>query len=80
MSEAIAITGEANIAAFQLLRVRRGLKLEIETTMKLSRAGSIMQLAAHYCGSTKRTKRGVYADYDAWMVSMGFDSVPLRQA
>lgn len=66
------------IAAFQLLRVRRALKLEVETGMSMSR-GSVMKLAAQYCGSTKRTKKAVYADYDAWMVEHGFDSVPLRE-
>jgi hypothetical protein len=38
----------------------------------------MMQLAASYCGSPKRTKKGVYKDYDAWMVKSGFESVPLK--
>lgn len=74
----IVLTGPEQTAAFQLLRVRRGLKLEIETGMKLSSGGSVMKLAKQYCGSIRQTKRNVYADYDAWMVAQGFDSVPLK--
>lgn len=66
------------IAAFQALRVRRALKLDAEHGIG-QRGGSIMKLAASYCGSSKRTKKGVYRDYDAWMVAAGFDSVPLKE-
>lgn len=72
-----ALTTPAELNAFQLLRIRRALKLEIETGMKFS-GGSIMNVAKEYCGSSRQTKRNVYADYDAWMVEQGFDSVELK--
>jgi hypothetical protein len=75
----ITLTGPAQTNAFRLLSVRRGLKLEIETGMKLSSKGSVMNVAREICGSSKRTKRAVFADYDAWMVAQGFDSVSLRK-
>lgn len=78
MSADIVLTGPAQTNAFRLLSIRRGLKLEAETGMKLSSKGSVMNVAKDACGSPKRTKRGVYADYDKWMVSLGFDSVPLK--
>jgi hypothetical protein len=60
------ITGE-DVTLFHHLRIASGLGLEINTGMKLSSGGSIMQVAAKKCGSTKRTKKGVLADYVAWM-------------
>lgn len=76
-STTIALSGPEQVAAFQLLRVRAGLALEIKTGMKMSRHGSVMNLAASYCGSTKRTKAAVYKEYDAYLVSLGFESKPL---
>ena len=60
------ITGE-HIEVFQLLRVAHALAMEINTGMKMSSAGSVMQLAASYCGSAKRTKKAVLRDYAAWL-------------
>lgn len=75
-NETIILTGPDQTKAFQLLRVRSALKIECVTTMRMSR-GSIMNLAAEYCGSKKRTKRGVYADYNAYLVGLGFEDKPL---
>jgi len=74
------VTGEADIQVYRLLAIRRGLKLEIETGMKMSRGVSMMKLAKATCQSSKNTKRGVYADYDAFLVSSfpTLDSAPLR--
>jgi hypothetical protein len=60
------ITG-ADIHLFNHMRIAAGLGLEINTGMKLSARGSIMQVAAKVCGSSKRTKKGVLKDYVAWM-------------
>lgn len=73
----IVLTGPEQTMAFQYLRVRAALALEIKTGMVMSRGGSIMKLAASYCGSTKRTKRAVYADYNEWLVLGGFEDKPL---
>lgn len=60
------ITGE-HVKMFQHLRIASALGLEINTGLKMSRGGSMMQLAAKVCGSPKRTKKGVLADYVKWM-------------
>ena len=63
----LLITG-VHIQVFQLIRVAHGLALEVNIPgMKVSRGGSIMQLAASYCGSSKRTKKGVLRDYVAFL-------------
>jgi hypothetical protein len=62
----MVVTGE-HIAVFQLLRVGHALALEINTGMKVAGGRSVMQLAAGYCGSTKRTKKGVLRDYIAFL-------------
>jgi hypothetical protein len=61
----LLITGES-IPVFQLLRVAHALSLEINTGMKFP-GGSAMMLAASYCGSVKRTKKGVLRDYVAFL-------------
>lgn len=76
MSDGFALTTPAELTAFQVLRVRSMLGLEIKTGMSHSQ-GSLMNLAKSYCGSPKRTKKGVYADYNAWLVENGFESRPL---
>jgi D-serine deaminase-like pyridoxal phosphate-dependent protein len=45
--------------------------------MKMSRGMSPMKVAKAECGSKKNTKAGVYADLDAYMVALGFESKPL---
>lgn len=61
------ITG-AHIHLFHHMRIASALGLEVTTGMKISsRAGSLMKLAAQVCGSSKRTKKGVLADYVKWM-------------
>ena len=76
MSNGFVIDTPEGIQAFQLLRVRSALSIEVKTGMKLSR-GSVMKLAKSYCGSRKNTKKGVYADYNAYLVSLGFEDKPL---
>jgi len=73
------ITGE-DVSRFRWVTVRRGLKLEIETGMKLSRNANPLRIVQNAGITTKRTKRAAYADLDRWMVAQGFDSVPLRPA
>lgn len=64
----ITITGE-HIQAFQLTRVAYALAIEVNTGLKVGRGGSLMTLAASYCGSSKRTKRGVLKDYVAFLTA-----------
>lgn len=59
------ITGE-HISMFAHMSMASRLGLEITTGMKWS-GGSSMLAAGRICGSRKRTKRGVLADYVAWM-------------
>lgn len=54
------------VDVFQVLRVAHALSIEINTGLKMSR-GSVMNLAKQYCGSSKRTKRGVLRDYVEWL-------------
>jgi hypothetical protein len=71
------ITG-ADVNTYRLLTIRRGLKMQAETGMKLSRVSCLA--AAKADGLTKaRTARAAYADVDAFCVSVGIDSAgPLR--
>lgn len=65
MGDGFILQGEG-INFWQLSRVGNALALEINTGLKHSQ-GSVMNLAKRYCGSLKRTKRGVLADYVAWI-------------
>jgi hypothetical protein len=65
----IMVTGE-EIKVFQALRVASALGVEVSTRLTHSR-GSIMNLAKQYCGSSKRTKAGVYVDYAIWLAGYG---------
>jgi hypothetical protein len=51
---------------YQVLRVAHALSIECNTGLRMSR-GSVMNLAKEYCGSPKRTKRGVLKDYVEWL-------------
>jgi hypothetical protein len=64
----LTITGP-DIMLFHHMRIASALGLEVNTGMKMSSTGSTMKLAAGICGSTKRTKRAVLADYVAWMAA-----------
>jgi hypothetical protein len=75
MSEGFILATPAATAAFQYLRVAHALALEINTEMAMSR-GSIMNLAKRYCGSPKRTKRGVLKDYVEWLPTVIPNYVP----
>jgi hypothetical protein len=78
-SKTIVVTGRENVLAVRALAIRRGLKLECETGMVMSSRYSTMNVAKGVCGSTKRTKRGVYADLDAWIVeNLDMPSAPLK--
>ena len=76
-NETIIIDTPEGIAMFQLLQLRSALKLEIRTGMKLSNRGSVLATAQRRGLTTKRTKRGAYADIDAAVVAAGGESVPL---
>jgi len=80
VSDAGTMVTGPDIERFRWMTVRRGLKLEIETGMKLSRNANVLRVVQQAGITTKRTKRGAYADLDAWMVEQGFDSVPLKPA
>lgn len=60
-----SITGD-EVNLFRYLQVMHGLALEINTGMKLSSRGSVMQVGQRICGSTKRTKKGVLRDMVAY--------------
>lgn len=71
-SGGMMITGE-DVNTFRLLTIRRGLKLQAETGMKMSRISAIA--AAQHDGlTTKRTAKGAYLDVDAFCISIGMDS------
>lgn len=71
------ITGE-HIDVYRTLMIRRGLKLEIETGMKLSRGANMMRAANDLMGTNHRTKRKAFEDLNARMVAAGMESVSLR--
>jgi hypothetical protein len=80
ISDAGTMVTGPDVMTFRWMTVRRGLKLEIETGMKLTRGANVLRIVQDAGITTKRTKRGAYADLDAWMVAQGFDSVPLKPA
>ncbi len=65
MSDGITLTGDQIVVA-RYLSLAHGLALEINTGMSMSR-GSVMLTCRELCGTSKRTKRGVLADYVAWL-------------
>jgi hypothetical protein len=73
------VTGP-DILSLRWMTIRRGLKLEIETGMKMTRGRNMLAIVQGAGITTKRTKRGAYEDLDRWMVAQGFDSVPLKPA
>jgi hypothetical protein len=76
-SGSIMATGEQGVNTYRMVALRSMLSLEIKTGMKMSRGGSPMKVCKELCGSKKNTKKGVYLDFDAYLVSLGFDSKPL---
>jgi len=68
--EAVVLTG-AQIPAYRLLMLRRALKLEIETGMKMWRGVSIPQVLKADGITTASRKDKAYADLDARIVSLG---------
>lgn len=63
------ITGPEQINAYRLVAMAHGLALEINTGMQVSRipGRSAMQACAAECGTPRRTKAGVLADYVGWL-------------
>jgi hypothetical protein len=58
------------IAAFQLLRLRAALGFEIRAGIPVHSGVSTMNYIRGMGISTKRTKKGVYADLNAYIVSV----------
>ncbi len=73
----VVASGEAATRFVQLITLRRALKSEIETGMTMFR-GSILTKLQQLGITSKRTKRGAYADLDKYIVACGGDSVPLK--
>lgn len=74
----IVLTGE-QIPAYRLLMLRRALKLEIETGMKMWRGVSIIKVLQADGITTARSKDKAYADLDALIVELGIgDKADLR--
>jgi len=69
-SEAVVLTGD-QIPAYRLLMLRRALKLEIETGMKMWRGVSIPQVLQADGITTAKRKDKAYADLDALIVALG---------
>lgn len=63
------ITGNA-LQHAEIARIVSCLCIEIRTGMKHSR-GSQMNLAKHWCGSSKQTKKGVLGDLIEWFYANG---------
>jgi hypothetical protein len=64
---AIVAEGPEGVALYRLLTIRRGLKLEIETGMKLSRGISTLAILQREGITAKRTKKGALADLEAYL-------------
>lgn len=77
-TETIVLTG-AQIPAYRLLMIRRALKLEIETGMKMWRGVSIVKVLKADGITTASRKDRAYADLDALIVDLGIgEHVDLR--
>ncbi len=77
-SGTIVLTG-AQIPAYRLLMLRRALKLEIETGMKMWRGVSIVSVLKADGITTASRKDRAYADLDAHIVALGIgEKVDLR--
>lgn len=78
MSDSIILDTPEQIAAFRMLAVRRGLRLEIKTGMKVRRGVNLVALANEYSGFTGRNKVKAYQALDAAMAKIpGMESAPL---
>jgi hypothetical protein len=74
----VTLTG-SQIDAYRLLMIRRALKLEIETGMKMWRGVSIVSVLQRDGITTAKRKDKAYADLDALIVSLGIgEKVDLR--
>lgn len=77
-NEPIVLEG-AQIDAYRLLMLRRALKLEIETGMKMWRGVSIVKVLKADGITTATKKDKAYADLDALIVELGIGAkVDLR--
>lgn len=73
----VIIDGE-HVELYRFLMIRRGLKIQAETGMKLTRV-SCLRAAQNAGLTTKRTAAAAYREVDALFVSAGMDSAgPLR--
>lgn len=77
--QTIVLTGE-QIPAYRLLMLRRALKLEIETGMKMWRGVSIVKVLKADGITVASRKDKAYADLDAYIVYLGIgEHVDLRR-
>lgn len=67
----IIMQGREAVNLFHMLRVRRGLMLEIKTGMKVSNRGSMVQVANSISGGTGRTKVKALADLNQHLMDLG---------
>ena len=67
----IIMEGAEAVNLFHMLRVRRGLMLEIKTGMKVSNRGSMVQVANSITGGKGRTKVKALADLDKYLMDLG---------
>jgi hypothetical protein len=66
----MVLTGERNMRRFHMLQVIHGLKLEVNTGMKLSSRGSVLKVAQNMYGCQSRTKAGALAEMEALLAAM----------
>lgn len=69
------ITGD-DVDLYRIMTIRRGLKFEIKTGMKMTRF-SMLAAANDIMGTSHRTKRKAFEDLNARMVALGLDNVDL---
>lgn len=67
----IIIEGAEAVNLFHMLRVRRGLMLEIKTGMKVSNRGSIAQAANAITGNTGRSKQKALDALNKHLMDLG---------
>lgn len=70
--------GKAAVDTVRYMTIRRSLKFEIETGMRMTRI-PIVPALQRMGVTTARSKRKAYADLDRLMVEAGYESLPLTK-